>query len=120
MISFLVDENVRRDVAEFLSSLGDVKYAPRNAPDAVVAKIAETEWRILITHDKDFANRLVYLPERYAGIVILRIHPPNPTVIINALSKLFSLYNEEALDGSLVLLGPEDFVINPLPGDSNP
>lgn len=120
-MSFLVDENVRSDVTEFLSTLGDVKHVPRSASDEAVAKIAEKEWRILITHDKDFANRLAYHPDRFAGIVILRIHPPAPDVIINALSKLFSLYDENALDGRLVLLGPEDFIIHPLPGgDVNP
>lgn len=116
---FLVDENVRSEVAKFLTSLGDVKRVPRSASDKAVAKIAEADWRILVTHDKDFANSLAYPPQRYAGIVILRIHPPAPDVIINALSNLFSKYNEEVLDGRLVILESDGFLINPSPGTAD-
>lgn len=115
-MQFLVDENVRSEVAEFLDSLGEVKYVPRGASDKEVAKIAEIEWRILITHDKDFLNSLMYPLDRYAGIVVLRIHPPAPDIINRALSNLFARYDENALDGCIVILGSDGFVISPTPG----
>ena len=114
---FLVDENVRSEVAKFLATLGDVTHAPKGASDAAIAKICEKEWHILITHDKDFSNTVAYPPIKYAGIVVVRIHPPAPEVIIKALSNLFSMYNEEALDGTLVILEANGFTIDPTPGE---
>mgnify|MGYP003393788627 CR=1 FL=1 len=111
----LVDENVRSEVATFLSTLGNITRAPKGALDAVIAEMCEREWRILITHDKDFANTVAYPPEKYAGIVLIRIHPPRPEVIIEALSNLFATYDGDALDGRLVILESDGFLINPSP-----
>lgn len=114
---FLVDENVRSEVAKFLSTLGDVTLAPRGALDATIADICEKEWRILITHDKDFANTVAYPLEKYAGIVLIRIHPPKPEVIIGALSNLFASHDENTLDGRLVILTEYGFLIAPSTDD---
>ncbi|MEK9153902.1 MAG: DUF5615 family PIN-like protein [Patescibacteria group bacterium] len=110
---FLVDENVRREVRDFLASIGSAKYVPHGSSDVVVAHIAQAEHRILVTHDKDFGNALAYPPKRYAGIVIIRIHPPIVGIINGALSILFSRYDEKSLAGRIVILEASGFLINP-------
>ena len=112
-MQFLVDENIRREVFEHLASMGDSTYVPRGASDTSVAHIAQTERRILITHDKDFINALTYPPQQYYGIIILRIHPPQPTVINDALSHLFHHHDEKVVQGHLIILESDGFVISP-------
>ncbi|MEK7101534.1 MAG: DUF5615 family PIN-like protein [Patescibacteria group bacterium] len=114
---FLVDENVRNEVARFLSKFGDAVHVSKGASDATIMEVCEKEWRILITHDKDFVNTVAYPPKKYAGIVLIRIHPPKPEVIIGALSNLFASHDEDALDGRLVILTEHGFLIAPTPGD---
>ncbi len=109
----LVDENVRREVRDFLASFGSVKYVSRGASDTLVVRMAQVEHRILVTHDKDFINALAYPPEKYAGIVIVRIHPPNADIINGALSRLFAQYGEMELKGRIVILAADGFLINP-------
>ncbi|MEK7107256.1 MAG: DUF5615 family PIN-like protein [Patescibacteria group bacterium] len=114
---FLVDENVRSEVARFLSKLGDATRPSKGASDSAIAKICEKEWRILITHDNDFANTVAYPPDKYAGIVLIRIHPSTPEVVTAALSNLFATYDENSLDGRLVILGANGFIIDKTPDE---
>ena len=109
----LVDENVRREVRDFLASFGSAKYVPRGASDTSVARVAQAERRIFVTHDKDFTNALVYPPEKYSGIVVIRIHPPIADIINGALSRLLSQYDENTLKGRIVILEADGFLVNP-------
>jgi len=48
-------------------------------PDSQVIDICSLEKRCLITLDTDFADTLTYSPEKYAGIVLLRL-PRKPVL----------------------------------------
>ena len=54
-----------------------------SAPDATVLDAASTEDRILVTMDKDFSNTIRFPPERYSGIVLLRLPEPISSASIN-------------------------------------
>jgi len=47
------------------------------AEDAVIAEVCKKELRCLVTLDLDFANAVVYQPQEYFGLVVLR--HPKPT-----------------------------------------
>ena len=46
-------------------------------PDSQVIAVCASEKRCLITLDTDFADTLTYPPEKYAGIIVLRL-PKKP------------------------------------------
>jgi len=48
-------------------------------PDSRVIDVCTTEKRCLMTLDTDFADTLTYPPERYAGIILLRL-PKKPVL----------------------------------------
>jgi predicted nuclease of predicted toxin-antitoxin system len=46
------------------------------ASDATVLETARSEGRVLVTMDKDLSNTVRFPPQRYAGIVLLRLAEP--------------------------------------------
>jgi len=80
---FIANENVSGTVIRQLRRLGhdviSVKEVMRSSPDRDVLARARAEQRIVLTHDKDFAE----LAFRYrlpvgAGVVLLRLAGANP------------------------------------------
>jgi predicted nuclease of predicted toxin-antitoxin system len=110
---FLIDENVRTEVSDFLSTVGDTVGVSPGATDTEVAKVARTESRVIVTHDKDFANPHSFPPHDYAGIIVIRIHPPRPDAIIAALSALFKDMSGARMAGTLVILEKTRFLLYP-------
>ena len=111
-MKFLIDENIRKEVIEFIKDLGyDVLISSGGTSDEEVAKIAQKENRIILTHDIHFANILIYPPNQFPGIIRIRIHPPNPEVIISSLKNLFQKLPLSEIDEKLVILEEGGFRI---------
>ncbi len=110
-LRLLIDENVRREVADFLKENHNIKILAAGTKDEVMAAVAAKEKRILITHDLDFANIFLYPPTKYAGIVVLRILPPLVATIKRALINLFATLTTEQYNGKLIILEPDGFRI---------
>ncbi|MFC1674907.1 DUF5615 family PIN-like protein [Candidatus Omnitrophota bacterium] len=107
---FLVDENVRKEVVDFLISGGhDTLTAASGAKDEEIARIAKEAKRIILTHDQHFADILMYPPEQYSGIIRIKIHPPTSQAIINALKYFLPQISPDKLDKKLVILEEEGF-----------
>jgi len=103
---FLLDENVRVEVKEFLENKGfTVKYVPKGSKNREVASVAKETKSVLITHDTDFANPFLYPPKEFSGIVILRIPPSSLDKILSSLEKLLSKI--EDFSGKLISLEEE-------------
>ena len=86
---FLLDENVRIDLYNFLKeNLFDVKQATKGISDGEVIKISKSERRILITNDSDFSNSELHPKEKIFSIIILKVPQSSPDILI----KSFSLY----------------------------
>jgi predicted nuclease of predicted toxin-antitoxin system len=67
MISFLADENISPETADFLDSLGYScrslrRDGPRRLPDGKVVELAKQEGRVILTHDLDF-GQIYYLAD---------------------------------------------------------
>lgn len=110
-MKFLIDENIRLEVAQYLGSEGhDVKRAPSGAKNGAVIKLALDEKRILVTSDVHFSNILVYPPHKYCGIIRLKIHPPSAAKEITAIKRLlskFTSFNE--FNKRLFVVKEDDF-----------
>jgi predicted nuclease of predicted toxin-antitoxin system len=77
-VRFLIDANLPRSMVELIASLGhEVEFARdvglSAASDSEVAAHAQTTQAAIITRDLDFADVRNFPPERYAGIVVLRV-----------------------------------------------
>lgn len=107
---FLIDENIRKEVVDFLESGGhDVLKVKSGSEDDEIAQIAKETKRIILTHDRHFADMLEYPPEEYSGIIRIRIHPPSASIIISALNDLLHKLTPEQIDGRLVILEGDGF-----------
>lgn len=111
ILKLLIDENVRREVIDFLKQAGqDIKQLSAGISDAEIAQCAKVEHRIILTHDLDFSNILTYPPSEYSGIIVLRIFPPSASAIITSLENLFSTLTKPAdFNGRLIILEPNGF-----------
>ena len=74
---FKVDENLPREVAEDLRSLGHDADTVRSEAlsgmaDQIILERARTQRRIVLTLDKGVANVIRYPAERHSGIVLFR------------------------------------------------
>ena len=81
---FKLDENLgNRGLARLREAGYDVmtvrEQRLNGQPDSRVIDVCTTEKRCLITLDTDFADTLTYPPEKYAGIVLLRL-PKKPAL----------------------------------------
>jgi predicted nuclease of predicted toxin-antitoxin system len=84
---FVLDENVHRGLLPYLASIGhDVVLCPKGLTNGKVAEFAISDDRILITHDQDFSR--LKLPEKHAGIVLVRIPSRNLDALKRSMVKL--------------------------------
>ena len=107
MYGFLLDENVPRSVYRVLKELGyHVEYVPQGADDDTVFALAKKKGLVLVTRDSDFADELRYPPKTHHGIIVLKVHPPLPGLIVERLvavieeikdfkGKLVIVFNDE-------------------------
>src|SRR3989338_11465118 len=110
----LSDENIPNKLVELLTNEGfDVKKAPFSAEDEEVADLAESEGRVILTFDRHFGNILLFPPEKYSGIVFIRIHPPLIKTVFSSLLNLFEKVRPSEFKGKLFTLSSFDFRIFP-------
>jgi len=100
---FLLDENVPKSVYRFLRDRGYyVEYVPKGSSDDEVMEIARKKDLILITRDSDFADEIAYPPNTHPGIIVLRIHPSLPKIIVDKLAEVLQLNLE--INGKIIVV----------------
>ena len=92
-MQFKLDENLPPSAAELLRSLGhDVMtvydQGLQSCTDPEVLAACQGEGRILLSLDLDFSNILVFPPERYAGLIVLRLRKPGPKAVLSLLRRV--------------------------------
>ncbi len=113
-MEFLIDANIPRSTKSVLESLGhnvidgrDV--LPPAAPDADVASLALAEKRVILTRDQDFANILLYPPQQFPGIIVLKVHALPPSGINRLIALFLTATPAEAIHHSLIILEHDRF-----------
>ena len=106
---FLIDENVPVQIIQWFQDAGhDAARVPAGIKNGKVLALAISETRVLITQDKDFANRLQYPPSKYPGIIVFRIHPSVVETFISSIKRLLA-QGPSDLSKKLVILEPNGF-----------
>ena len=110
---FLVDEDLPRSVGELLRRYGheavDIRSAGlRGAGDAVVASYAQNHELCLLSADTGFADIRNYPPEKYSGVVVLRLPAKATSSTILTLLESLLLQSEivNQLNGKLAIVEP--------------
>lgn len=99
-LKFLLDENVKRILFNFLASKNfDVKTSPKSAKDSAVAKISKQEDRILVTNDSDFQW---YDKNQIHSVILLNIPQNDSKSLISSFEKLLKGFNN--FPGRIVFL----------------
>ncbi len=106
----LTDQDVYAATIRFLSGLGhDVVTAAQlglaQAEDAELLRVAREQGRIFVTRDRDFGG-LVFVRGAGAGVIYLRILPSTQNPVHAELERVLTLYTEQELQGSFVVIEP--------------
>jgi len=109
-MNFLTDQDVYAMTSRFLSGLGhDVVTAAQlglaQAEDFELLRVAQDQGRIFVTRDRDFGG-LVFVLGSGAGVVYLRILPSTQNAVHAELERILTLYDEQELQGSFVVIEP--------------
>ncbi len=108
-MKFKVDENLPVEVAEFLRTRGfdaQTVYDENliGAEDASIFMVCQSEERIILTMDLDFADLQRYPPVDTAGIVVLRLNQQRRDYILAFMPRLIRLLETEHVAGSLCIV----------------
>src|SRR3989338_5116910 len=102
-IRFLLDENVRIELVEFLTKRGiDFTTAEKSSDDTTLAGISRAEERIVVTNDSDFSEMC---RGDIFSVVWLRLPQKDPDLLLKKFSAM--LDDEPRYADSLVILGPK-------------
>ncbi len=79
--------------------------------DENIISLAQRENRILVTLDQDFGNIIVYPPEKYPGIIVLKVHPSSISQTTYLLKKVITRVTEKEIKQALVVMDKNKFRI---------
>ena len=102
-----LDENLGTRGAELFHQAGHhistvAQQGLCSTTDKKLLEVCRTEKRCLVTLDLEFGNPLVFRPEDYAGIAVLRLpSPPMPDDLFDALSTLITGLAQKEIAGQL-------------------
>jgi predicted nuclease of predicted toxin-antitoxin system len=121
---FLSDQDVYAATSRFLSGLGhDVATAAQlglaQAEDAELLRNAQEQGRIFVTRDRDFGG-LVFVQGGGAGVIYFRLLPSTQNAIHAELERVLTLYPEQELHASFVVIEPGRHRIRRLPVGQGP
>jgi predicted nuclease of predicted toxin-antitoxin system len=107
---FLADQDVYASTIGFLRGLGhDVVSAGQlglsQAHDADVLRVAHEQGRIFVTRDRDF-GALVFVQGSGPGVIYLRVLPSTQQAVHAELERVLTLYSEQELQASFVVIEP--------------
>ena len=109
-MKFLTDQDAYAITVGFLSGLGhEVVTAAQlglaQAEDAELLQAAQAQGRIFVTRDRDFGS-LVFVQGGGAGVLYLRLSPSTMNPVHAELERVLTLYSEQELQGSFVVIEP--------------
>jgi predicted nuclease of predicted toxin-antitoxin system len=105
-MKFKIDENLPGEIAELLCQKGHeaitvVEQNMGGENDRKIASVCRLEKRILITLDTDFSNIRTYPPEKFPGIVVLRLQKQDKSHVLNVFTSLIDLFPKQQIKSHL-------------------
>ena len=111
MPKFLLDENIRIEIKEFLKSKGfSAEYAAKGVSNGRLASLAKDKSLVLVSRDSDFLNKSAFPPKEFSGMIVFVIHPPTVEKLVRALSSLLSKVKE--FKGKLFTVDEDEFEVS--------
>jgi predicted nuclease of predicted toxin-antitoxin system len=103
---FKVDENLPMEAAATLRRAGHDAVTVRDQslggkPDQTIADICANERRAILSLDLDFADIQNYPPEKYAGIIVFRLHTQSRENVLAVIERVLTVLTVESLAGKL-------------------
>ena len=104
------DENLHPDVTEIFNSAGHDAVSVwdqgmRGRGDESIAEVCRAESRALLTFDQDFANILAYPPERYEGLIVLRLRRQDRAYLLAMIRRFLPELAGREIRGQLLIIG---------------
>lgn len=105
-----LDENLGNRGAELFRQAGhDIITVPQqglcSSPDGELLEICRKEKRCLVTLDLDFGNPLLFTPEDYPGIAVIRLPAkPTPDDLIDAVRTMIQGLAQKEINGKLWII----------------
>jgi predicted nuclease of predicted toxin-antitoxin system len=103
---FKVDESVHLEIADLLRGRGydaltvfDQGFRGRSDRD--IADLSQSEGRVLISLDLDFSNILMFPPEKYPGLIVLRLRKKSRSAVCRVVTRVIDHLDKEPLAGRL-------------------
>jgi predicted nuclease of predicted toxin-antitoxin system len=123
-MKFLADQDVYASTVRFLSGLGhDVVTAGQlglaQAEDTELLRVAHEQGRTFVTRDRDFGG-LVFVQGSGPGVVYRCILPSTQSSVHVELERVLTLYTEQELQASFVVVEPGRHRIRKLPAQPGP
>ena len=113
-LKFLLDENVKKELLQFLKKDFDVVFKSKQLDNGKLAEFSKSEQRIFVTNDWDFTDSSLYSKEKIFSVVWLRVPQDNPKLLITAFSKLINENSSESFEGKFITLYEDRFEISEL------
>ena len=115
-MKFLTDENIATSVYKFLLEEGfdvkDVKVENlQGSSDKEILELANKERRIIITHDKDFAN-VLNQKSKHKGVILLRFKIQLPKTVISTLTKILKAKITEKFENNVTIISEDQIKIH--------
>jgi predicted nuclease of predicted toxin-antitoxin system len=109
-MKFLADQDVYAVTINFLRGLGHevvtvAQLGMARAKDVELLRTAHDQKRIFLTRDRDF-GALVFVQASGPGVIYLRIGPSTQQAVHTELARALTLYGEEQLQSSFVVIEP--------------
>jgi predicted nuclease of predicted toxin-antitoxin system len=103
---FKVDESLHVEVADLLRGQGHdaltvFDQGLRGRDDHDIADTCRSENRVLLSLDLDFSNILMFPPENYPGLIVLRLRLKGRAAARRVVTRVINHLNKEPLTGSL-------------------
>ena len=111
-LKFLTDENISPSLVKTLRNkkydVKDIKEEKLfGTSDTEILKLAYKENRVIITHDKDFANLLGYSLIKHKGVILLRFLNQSPRNVIKSFVPILKQLKESKIRDSLVVISDD-------------
>jgi len=105
-MNFKIDENLPVEVAELLKQAGydATTVSEQNligTSDANLAAVCKKEKLTMVTLDTDFADIRSYRPDRFCGIIVMRLSRQDKPHVLEVFRRIMRLFASEPIEQRL-------------------